>query len=82
LLAGCHRKQPFQKWRGTHWVLATLADLGHPPGDKTLPPLCDEVLAHWLREDFFTEFACDRKSHAYARAGVPVMAGHHRRCAS
>ncbi len=82
LLAGCHRAAPYQKWRGTHWVLAELADLGYPPGDESLVPMRDEVLEYWLAPEFFDEFACARKSHAHSRRGVPVMAGRHRRCAS
>ncbi len=38
---------PYAKWYGAHWVLATLADLGYPPGDETLIPLRDQVLG-WL----------------------------------
>ena len=39
--------RPYSKWRGTHWVLATLADMGYPPGDPHLIPLRDQVL-EWL----------------------------------
>jgi hypothetical protein len=38
---------PYAKWYGAHWILATLADLGYPPGDKTLIPLRDQVL-EWI----------------------------------
>ncbi len=38
---------PYQKWRGAHWVLYALAELGYPPGDETLLPLREQVLA-WL----------------------------------
>jgi hypothetical protein len=37
----------YRKWDGAHWVLATLADIGYPPGDPSLVPLRDQVLA-WL----------------------------------
>jgi hypothetical protein len=37
---------PYNKWRGAHWVLAQLADLGYPPGDKSLAPLIDHA-AEW-----------------------------------
>lgn len=43
-------KQVYAKWRGAHWVLATLADLGYPPGDESLHPLRDQVLRRWLRD--------------------------------
>src|SRR5512145_724954 len=39
--------QPYAKWNGAHWVLATLADLGYPPGDLSLIPLREQVYA-WL----------------------------------
>ena len=59
---------PYSKWNGAHWVLATLADLGYPPGDKRLLPLREQVYA-WLLG-------------AGHRKGVQVIAGRARRCAS
>jgi hypothetical protein len=38
---------PYNKWRGSHWVLACLADLGYPPGDESLQAMMDQVYA-WL----------------------------------
>lgn len=35
------------KWYGAHWVLVTLAELGYPPGDRTLVPLREQMLG-WL----------------------------------
>jgi hypothetical protein len=40
-------RDPYSKWRGAHWVLAALADLGYPPGDASLIPLREQVLK-WL----------------------------------
>lgn len=40
-------RPPYQKWRGAHWVLAQLADLYYPPGDRELIPLREQVAA-WL----------------------------------
>jgi hypothetical protein len=40
----CHA---YTKWTGAHWLLVTLADLGYPPGDRSLEPLRDQVL-EWL----------------------------------
>jgi len=40
--------RPYSKWYGAHWVLATLADIGYPPGDQTLRPLAEQVLGGWL----------------------------------
>lgn len=38
---------PYAKWYGAHWVLADLADIGYPAGDKTLVPLREQVY-QWL----------------------------------
>ena len=43
---------PYAKWRGAHWVLATLAELGYPAGDVSLTPLREQVLA-WLLSDAY-----------------------------
>jgi hypothetical protein len=61
----CH---PYVKWYGAHWVLATLADLGYPPGDKSLIPLREQVLS-WLLSDKHTQ-------------SVPIIEGRARRCGS
>ncbi|HEX6036166.1 MAG TPA: hypothetical protein VFY83_17130, partial [Anaerolineales bacterium] len=59
---------PYSKWKGAHWVLATLADLGYPPEDESLIPLREQVYA-WLLGT----------AH---RKGVKMIAGRARRCAS
>lgn len=41
---------PYAKWRGAHWVLASLADLRYAPGDPRLIPLREQVYA-WLLSD-------------------------------
>lgn len=41
-------RHPYKKWIGAHWVIATLADIGYPPGDKNLIPIRDQVLDCWL----------------------------------
>lgn len=61
----CH---PYRKWYGAHWVLSMLADLGYPPGDRTLIPLREQVYG-WL----FSE------EHAES---IKVINGRVRRCAS
>jgi hypothetical protein len=38
---------PYSKWVGPHWVLADLADMGYPPGDRKLLPL-RELVYEWL----------------------------------
>src|SRR5919197_5781374 len=59
---------PYAKWDGAHWVLATLADLGYPPGDESLIPLREQVYAWLLGEGH--------------RKGIKTIAGRVRRCAS
>ena len=40
-------RHPYSKWSGAHWILATLADIGYPPGDESLLPMRDQVY-EWL----------------------------------
>jgi hypothetical protein len=47
---GCIPFHPYAKWRGAHWVLALMAELGYPPGDRSLIPLREQVL-EWLFSD-------------------------------
>ncbi len=77
-----HTRHVYDKWHGAHWVLAALADLGYPPHDESLLPLRDQVLSHWLKDQFYREFDAASRAQAYKHAGVPVMEGRHRRCAS
>jgi hypothetical protein len=44
-------KHPYTKWNGAFWVLATLADLGYPPGDESLLPLREQVYG-WLLSEY------------------------------
>ncbi len=41
----------YRKWTGSHWLLALLADLGFPAGDKSLHPLMEETFDCWLSEN-------------------------------
>ena len=72
----------YGKWQGAHWVLAALADLGYPSGDRDLLPLREQILETWLDASYYIEFEAAGKSAAYRRPGVPLMRGRHRRCAS
>jgi hypothetical protein len=75
-------KGVYDKWQGAHWVLASLADLGYPEGDRSLVPVRDQVYDCWLSPRVTEEFEARAKSDAYKRYGVPVMNGRARRCAS
>lgn len=71
----------YKKWQGAHWVLVTLADLGHPPGDPELEPLRDQLQQTWLAPHYFSEYE-HPGGGASRRRGVPIMEGRYRRCAS
>jgi hypothetical protein len=49
----------YDKWRGVHWVLADLADLGYAAGNPKLIPL-REQLYDWLFSDERQKAICDR----------------------
>ncbi len=72
----------YAKWQGAHWIAAALADCGYPAGDPSLAPVRDQLQDAWLAEPFYEEFEARSKGQAYRRAGVPIMQGRHRRCAS
>lgn len=77
-----HGRGLYAKWQGTHWIMASLADIGYPPGDERLLPVKDALLEFWLQAAFYTEFKAYSKARAYQKDGVPVMQGRHRRCAA
>ena len=66
--AGTIPYHPYTKWYGAHWVLAALAEIGYPSGDPSLIPLREQVLDCWLSPQHV--------------AGVQVVQGRPRRCAS
>ena len=72
----------YSKWQGSHWVLASLADIGYPPGDRSLIPLRDQVLDRWLGSTYYDEHDATTAAEAYRRGGVPRIRGRYRRCAS
>ena len=82
LLASIPPTNVYNKWHGAHWVLATLADIGYPPGDAELTRHRDNILDTWLKQGYFIEFEATSTKAAYGGNGVPVMNGRHRRCAS
>ncbi|MHB1357228.1 MAG: prenyltransferase/squalene oxidase repeat-containing protein [Anaerolineae bacterium] len=59
---------PYNKWRGAHWVLMLLAELGYPFGDDSLIPMREQVLGCWLAEEHYKS--------------VRYLEGRARRCAS
>ena len=78
-----HGRDVYDKWRGAHWVLASLADIGYPRGDRSLLPVRDQLMEFWLDKGrFYEEFEVKTKAASYRKRGVPVLDGRHRRCAS
>jgi hypothetical protein len=73
----------YKKWSGPHWILASLADLGYPPGDTDIRPLRDRVLDSWLDPYYLktVQFEATPPYHKL-KEGVPVIQGRARRCAS
>jgi len=45
----------YGKWQGPHWTLYSLAELGYPPGDRSLLPLFEQDYA-WLLSPKFLKF--------------------------
>jgi len=80
LLRGIH--DPYSKWQGAHWVLASLADLGYPRADRSLFAMRDQVLNRWLGDTYYDEHDAKTAAEAYRRGGVPRIRGRYRRCAS
>jgi hypothetical protein len=76
--ATAHHVNPYGKWLGSHWVLAALADIGHP-GGSDVTPLLDEVLGTWLARGWYREV---EKVPRVSTAAVPLIEGRYRRCAS
>jgi len=65
---GRTRHQAYSKWTGAHWIFSILADLGYPPGDKSVRPMMEQTFDAWLSED--------HKKH------IRLINGRTRRCAS
>ena len=72
----------YHYWQGSHWVLASLADIGYPPEDPRLAPLIDRSLAFWTQPRYDRLILEDGSGNQTARDGVLVLDGRPRRCAS
>jgi hypothetical protein len=76
-------KYIYANWRGAHWTLAMLAEIGYPPGDTSLTAMRDQVADHWLNSSFYLEFESKSAVPKHRSAeGVPIIQGRYRRCAS
>ncbi|MCI4347433.1 MAG: hypothetical protein L3J97_02295 [Thermoplasmata archaeon] len=72
----------YYKWQGIHWVLASLADLGYPQGDRELIPLLNRAAGLWLSPGYFRGLRVTNREQIQGRRGVPIIRGRARRCAS
>ncbi len=88
LIAGRDRKTVREKyvyanWRGAHWTLSALAEIGYPAGDESLLPMRDQVLDNWLNSSFYMELESKSSVPKNRSAeGVPIIQGRYRRCGS
>lgn len=88
LIAGRDRRfvreaHVYAKWRGAHWTLSALAEIGYPAGDKSLLAMREQVLDHWLSSSFYIEFETKSAGPKSRSAeGVPLVQGRYRRCGS
>ena len=88
LIAGRDRKSVREKyiyanWRGAHWTLAALREIGYPAGDESLLAMREQVLDCWLDSSFYMEFESKAAVPKHRSAeGVPLIQGRYRRCCS
>ena len=88
LIAGRDRKfireaHVYASWRGAHWTLAMLAEIGYPAGDESLMQMREQVLDRWLDSSFYMEFESKSAVPKNRSAeGVPIIQGRYRRCGS
>jgi len=73
----------YATWRGAHWTLAMLAEIGYPAGDESLMPMRNQVLDVWLSHSFYIEFESRVSVPKHRSAeGVPIIQARYRRCCS
>src|SRR5512140_2234322 len=68
-----HNTHAYGKWQGPHWTLACLAEIGYPPGDRSLLPLWEQVWS-WLDAERHFKFP--------STLVIPGQEERVRRCAS
>ncbi len=71
----------YKKWNGAHWILATLADIGHPH-DKNLAPVVDQAMKCWLQPVFTESVILKTPIPCWKDKAVPIINGRARRCGS
>ncbi len=72
----------YRYWQGTHWALASLADLGYPARDPALTALIDRMIDMWTQPAYDRTVPTGARTISGVRDGVPLLRGRYRRCAS
>jgi hypothetical protein len=73
----------YRYWQGIHWALAALSDIGYPGDDPSIRPLIDRALSMWTQPWFDRTVKISTPEPArLVGAGVPILWGRYRRCAS
>ena len=72
----------YRKWKGAHWVLARLADIGYPEGEVELRPVMEQVIRGHCPEKPVVDKRRDLRGEYEYRDGVAVINGQPRICAS
>lgn len=62
--------RPYAKWYGAHYTLSVLADIGYPPGDKSIFPLIEQALTMYFPQEYFWTQK-DQKTPIRIHACVP-----------
>lgn len=78
IIDGCRSLPAYSKWRGPHWALQSLADLGYPVGDEELLPVRDVVLERWLAPQYLRDIDVSRITTATFEEAVPRVQGRSR----
>src|SRR5438046_7935668 len=62
-------RDPYSKWQGAHWVLASLAAIGYPRGSRALLRLRDRLFDRWIGDVYSREFESDTSLEDYRNRG-------------
>lgn len=73
----------YKKWKGAHWAMARLADIGHPERDADLIAVREQLLQAHLSDKPVIDRRPDRTGVVYTyEDGVTLINGRPRCCAS
>jgi hypothetical protein len=72
----------YRYWQGSHWALASLADIGYPRADPALAPILNRALGMWTQSRYDRTVDLPEGERGRTYLGVPRVRGRYRRCAS